>query len=93
MTPACAERLRLGEYRGHQHGTRVTSQCNVVEIERVGRGGVDPRGFRRRGGIFPEHERGLSRWRLERRNQQLHHRFPRAGDHHAHAIRKTGADH
>ncbi len=89
-----AERLALGEDRRHHHGARMAAQRgDIVVIERMPGGAVDPCRLRRRRALAGEIQCRLAAGGRQRAAQQLGCRVLRPGDHRGDAIGKADARH
>ena len=60
LAPAEPQGLGFGEDRRHQHGRDVAAAADIVVIERMAGGAVDPRRFRRGGALAREIQAGRS---------------------------------
>ena len=90
LAPAEAQRLGFGEDRWHQHGRDMAAAADIVVVERVAGGAVDPGRFRRGGGLAGEIEARSPGRRLQPLAQQLRRRVVGTGDHRRDCVDKAG---
>ena len=86
-----AERFGLGEDRRHQHRAGMAAQTDIVVVERVRRGAVDPGRFGRGALFLAERERGRTGGGRKDLLHDAHAILATSGDHGADAVDEAEA--